>query len=138
MSSPWLPLPGVPPLLTRTPPLLFEADRELDIRTELESAGARLSTIDLGVVTTDFDFFAQLRTVLVFPDWCGSGWDPIEDAFEEIRASSSFPCFVVAHGLQHLLRRELHLGLEIVIRLSELQAAFALAGDQFVVVYQVE
>ena len=137
MRNGWVPLPEAPLLLTASAPRLFERDRASDLRDELLSQGVRAAAIDLSTVATRSEFFDQLRTVLVFPDWCGSGWDSLDDAFEEIRLESSFPCFVLIYGLQDMLPRDLHLALEVVIRLSELEGAFSVAGEQFVVAYEV-
>lgn len=138
MGKSWIPLPSTPPLLSSVAPLLFEREGAAEVRDEFITLGARVADIDLSTVTTRPDLFDQLRSVLVFPEWCGSGWDSIDDGFEEIRAASSFPCVVFVHGLQDLLRRDVHIGLEIVIRMSELQGAFSVAGDQFIPAYEVE
>lgn len=138
MDHAWISLPSVPPLLSTSAPILFLVDQASRIREEFLSSGARVAHIDLSAIGTNADFFDQLRKVLVFPSWCGSGWDSVDDAFEEIRAESSFPCVVLFRGIQDLLRRNIHLGLEIVIRISELQGAFSIAGEQFIIAYQVE
>lgn len=138
MGERWIPLPGVPPVLSMSAPLMVATVDSDAVRADLSSNGARLGGFSLGHVTTSVEFFEQLRKVLVFPQWCGSGWDSVDDAFEEIRAASSFPCFVIADGVQALFSRDPHLALEIVVRLSELQGAFATSGDQFAVIYLVE
>lgn len=138
MGERWIPLPGVPPLLSASAPLMIRPVSADAVRSELSSAGARLSELSLGSVTTTVELFEQVRKILVLPEWCGSGWDSVDDAFEEIRAASSFPCVVLVQGLQELFARDPHLALEIVVRLSELEGAFAASGDQFAVIYQVE
>lgn len=138
MAERWIPLPAVPPLLSTSAPLMVPTAASDAVRAHVSSAGARLGDLSLDHVTTTVEFFEPLRQILSFPEWCGSGWDSVDDAFEEIRAASSFPCFVLVNSIQELFSREPHLALAIVVRLSELQGAFATSGDQFVVIYQVE
>jgi hypothetical protein len=76
-----------------------------------------------------------MKSVLPFPDWCASSWDSIDDAFEEIRQSWSFPLVIAVRGLRTILETRPHLGLEVVLRLSELGRAFSIAGDQLTVIY---
>jgi hypothetical protein len=80
----------------------------------------------------------SLKRVLPFPEWCGSSWDSIEDAFEEIRQGWDFPLVVAVRGLRSALELRPHLGLEVTIRLSELSRAFSISGHQLSVIYVAE
>jgi len=136
MDQRWIPLP-VPPLLAASAPWLITPTTVDAVRSELGSAGGRVGQLVLSSVGTTIHLVEQLRDTLTFPDWCGSSWDSVDDAFEEIRALSTFPCFAIVEGLQELFSRNPHLALELIVRLSELESSFAAAGDQFAVIYEV-
>ncbi len=84
---------------------------------------------------TNGDVIGEMRNVLQFPDWCGSGWDCVEDAFEDLRQVWRFPLMLLIFGLQPLVSTQPHLGLQTVIRLSALQSAFSVSGDQLLPIY---
>jgi len=91
--------------------------------------------IQLGDATTSVDVIEKLKAVLEIPEWCGSGWDSIEDAFEELRVLWQLPLMLLVHGADALTRFRPQLTLETVLRLAELSRPFPVAGDQFVVAY---
>jgi hypothetical protein len=132
--SNWIPMP--PPLLPKpSAPLLVESDRVEEFRHYFDSHGAERVEIDIAGATGTVDVIDAMKGVLAFPSWCGSSWDSIDDAFAEIHTAWRFPLVMVVHGLEALLDRRRHVGLETVLRLHELQQAFSTAGDQFVVVF---
>lgn len=135
MVSAWIQPPPVPLLVDRAEPYLVLEARLDDFRTYLDSARARSVEVEFGGARDVADLIGALKAVLPFPDWCGSSWDSIEDAFEEIRQGWSFPLVLVVHGLELLVGRKPHLALEVVIRMSGLSHAFSVAGDQFMVAY---
>ena len=75
------------------------------------------------------------KDALPFPDWCASGWDSIDDAFEELRQAWTFPLVVMVHGLNALLGRKPHTAFQTLIRLSDLSHSFSVASDQLIVAY---
>ncbi len=135
MKTQWIPLPAAPPLASRTTPILIERRQVETVRDDLVAVGALVREIELADAAETADIFAALKKVLIFPTWCGSGWDSFEDAFEEIRSESQFPLFLLVDGLHQLLERHTHLALETVVRLAEAERAFSLAGVQFVVIF---
>ncbi len=133
--SGWIQLPPPPLLWSKAVPYLAEYHHLDQVRQHFVGVSANWVEADLPNLNQVSDLVAALKEVLPFPDWCGSNWDSIEDAFEEIRQGWNFPLILVLHGLQDLLGRHCHFGLETVVRLSALQDSFSLAGDQFVVIY---
>lgn len=135
MLNAWFRLPPVPLLVDSAEPYLVLESRLEDFRAYLASVGARAVDVEIGGAKDVAAVIATLKTVLSFPAWCGSSWDSIEDAFEEIRQEWSFPLVLVIHGLRSLMDRRPHLALEVVIRMNGLSHAFSLAGDQMMVAY---
>lgn len=133
--STWFPRPPAPILVDSAEPYLIPESRLDDFRSYVSSAHARSVDVDFGSANDVAAVIDALKTVLPFPDWCGSNWDSIEDAFEEIREGWSFPLVIVAHGLRPLIDRKPHLALEVVLRMSGLSQAFSAAGEQLMVTY---
>lgn len=133
--SAWVQVPPVPLLVDRAEPYLVLESKLDEFRGYLSSVRARTVDIEIGGASDVTSVVDALKTVLPFPDWCGSSWDSIEDAFEEIRQGWSFPLVVVVHGLKPLIDRRPHLALEVVLRMSGLSHAFSVAGDQMMVTY---
>jgi hypothetical protein len=79
-----------------------------------------------------------LKSVLPFPDWCGSGWDSIDDAFQELRALWPFPLVIAVQGLDALLARRPRVGLQTVIRFDDLSGSLSRVGAQLVVLYPAD
>jgi hypothetical protein len=131
----WIQLPPPPLLVERTAPYLVEDSRLTELRSYFDRQGARWLEMDLSGARTATDVVRTLKNVLSFPEWCGSSWDSIDDAFSEIRTGLEFPIALIAHGLPDLLNDHRHLALEVVIRTWELQEAFSHAGDQLVFVF---
>ena len=77
----------------------------------------------------------QLKAVLPFPRWCGSGWDSIDDAFEDLRESWTFPVVLVVHGWEEMFEVAAHDALAVTLGLSRLREAFSRVGQQFEVLY---
>ncbi len=135
MVSAWVPLPPAPLLVDTAEPYLVLESRLDDFKGYLSSVRARTVEVEIGGASDATAVVGALKAVLPFPDWCGSSWDSIEDAFEEIRQGWSFPLVVVVHGLKSLIDRKPHLALEVVLRMSGLSHAFSVAGDQMMVTY---
>ncbi|WP_420897926.1 barstar family protein [Cryobacterium algoricola] len=135
MVTQWINLPR--PLLVGGPaePYLVNEVRLSELRDFVTAAGATWVTVDIASVDGTGAVIDALKSRLPFPDWCASSWDSMEDAFEEIRQSWSFPLVVTVQGLRSTLEKRPHVGLEVVLRLSELCHAFSVAGDQLTVVY---
>jgi hypothetical protein len=122
-------------LVSRGEPYLVQESRLSEVRRYLFSVRATSVDVEIGGVNGVGAVVDALKVVLPFPDWCASGWDSIEDAFEEIRQGWSFPLVVVVHGLRSVLDKNPHLAFETVIRMSWLSHAFSTAGDQMMVTY---
>jgi hypothetical protein len=133
--SAWFPLPAAPLLVDQAEPYLVPELHLAEFLGYLSKVGARSVAVDIAVARDVGDVVLALRAVLPFPDWCGSSWDSMEDAFEELRQAWGFPLVVVIRGLRPLIEERPHLALEVVLRLSGLSHAFSVAGDQFLVTY---
>ena len=131
----WFPLPPAPILVDSAEPYLIPESRLDDFRSYIASAQASSVEVDFGSAIDVAGVIDALKTVLPFPDWCGSNWDSIEDAFDDIREEWSFPLVIVARGLSSLIDRKPHLAFEVVLRMSGLSQAFSTAGDQLLVTY---
>ncbi|TFC22110.1 hypothetical protein E3O55_19025 [Cryobacterium sp. MDB1-18-2] len=133
--SQWIDLPRA--LLAAGPaePYLVTEERSSELFEFLNAAGATWVTVDVASAAGTGAVIDALKSRLPFPDWCASSWDSLENAFEEIRQSWSFPLVIVFRGLCSALETRPHLGLEVVVRLSELCQAFSVAGDQVTVIY---
>jgi hypothetical protein len=118
--------------------LLVENDDVEGLRQYLRDHGVVCVEIDVNEAASTLDVIGALKNVLLFPSWCGSSWDSIDDAFDDIRAGWSFPLAVVVHGLRSLFERDPHLALEVALRLHELANAFSAAGEQFLAVFASE
>lgn len=133
--SAWFPRPPAPLLVDAAEPYLVLESRLDELGSYLASAGAKVADVEIGDAGDVAMVIGALKAVLPFPDWCGSNWDSLEDAFEELRERWSFPLVIVVHGLEPLIARKPHLALEVVIRMSALSQAFSSAGEQLMVCY---
>lgn len=133
--SEWIQIPPPPLLRAKSAPYLIDDGAMADVRQYFDDAGARWSDIDITAADTVSGVIDAIRNVQPFPSWAASGWDSVEDAFEEIRESWPFPLVLACHGLPTLLRRNTHLALETTIRLDGLQTAFSIAKDQLIILY---
>jgi hypothetical protein len=125
----------VPLLVDAAEPYLVPESRLDDFRGYLASVRVRTVDAEIGGASDATAEIGALMTVLPFPDWCGSSWDSIEEAFKELRQGWSFPLVLVVHGLESLIDQRPHLAFETVIRMSGLSHAFSVAGDQLMVTY---
>lgn len=116
-------------------PYLVQSERLSDLRGFAIDHGATWVDLAMAGVLDSGGAIRELKTVLPFPEWCASSWDSVADAFEEIRGSWTFPLVIAVHGLRHALETHSHVGLEVVIRLSELARAMSVEGDQLIVFY---
>lgn len=133
--SAWIPRPPAPLLVAAAEPYLVPESRLDELGSYLASVAAKVVDVEIGGAGDVAAVIGALKAVLPFPDWCGSNWDSIEDAFDELREGWSFPLVIVIHGLEPLLARKPHLALEVVIRMSGLSQAFSSAGEQLMVCY---
>jgi hypothetical protein len=101
----------------------------------LADVGVKIHALDISSAASTFDVITALRQLLPFPSWCGSSWDSVDDAFEELRQAMTLPAALIIAGIDPLLGRSLHLGLETVLRLNDLERAFSVAGDQLLVFF---
>lgn len=125
-------------MLERSEPYLVVDARLAELRDFAKSVEASYATVDVTEAEDAGAVIDSLKRVLVFPDWCGSSWDSIDDAFEELRQAWRFPLILTVEGLRSLIGRRPHLAMQVVLRLSELSHAFSIAGDQLAVVYVAE
>lgn len=138
MVSRWIDLPQGLLAFGRAEPHLVYEQHIMEARDFAVAAGATWVTVDITDAADTTSVIVALKDVLPFPDWCASSWDSIDDAFDEIRQAWRFPCVLEVRGLRSTLRNRPHLGLEAVVRLSELRRAFSVAGDQLAVLYMDE
>ena len=138
MVSRWVQVAATPFLEDPTEPLLIQSSALDQLRTFAQAEAVTMRTVDIAVAVSAIDVIEALKAVLAFPEWCGSSWDSIDDAFEEIRSGWRFPLILVVAGGPSCWARDPHLFLQTVLRLSELSRAFSSAGDQFTVVYTAE
>lgn len=131
----WIALPREKFLTGPAEPYLADESAIAELREMAESQGANWRHIDVRGVRNSGDVIDRLKTVLPFPGWCGSGWDSIDDAFDELREMWPFPLFVQISEMQWLLAENPHAGMQTAIRLDELSRSFSRAGDQLTVVY---
>jgi hypothetical protein len=122
-------------LVDSAEPYLISQSSLDDFRRYVSSVQARSVEVDFGSANDVAAVIDALKTVLPFPDWCGSNWDAIEDAFDDLRQEWSFPLVIIAHGLSSLIDRKPHLAFEVVLRISGLSQAFSTVGDQLMVIY---
>jgi hypothetical protein len=137
MNDKWIDRPGEI-LLGPTEPWLMKSARIDDLERWALAKNVNLRKASVANVRTEADLFEQVRFLLTLPEWCANGWDPIEDAFQEILLSNTFPLFIAIAGLPELLAHNLHLGLQTCIQLSNLSRAFSIAGVQFASIYVVQ
>lgn len=133
--SAWLSLPGPPFFAGSSEPHLLGTASADDFLRYVAANGAHSVVVDLTNVASTADVIAAFRAHLEFPDWCGSGWDSVEDAFEELRAAWAFPLAVLVQGAGRVAVDRPQLALETVVRLAALVHAFSVAGDQLIVAY---
>jgi hypothetical protein len=121
--------------LQRSEPYLVVDARLNELRDFARSVEASYVIVDVTDADDAGAVIEALKQVLAFPDWCGSSWDSIDDAFEELRQGWQFPLILAIRGMRSLIGRRPHLGMQVVLRMSELSQAFSVAGDQLAVVY---
>jgi hypothetical protein len=136
--SRWVQLASAGFLLERAEPYLVASETVPEMAKYAHAEGAEMRSIDIGSAGTGGAVIDALKEVLPFPEWCGSSWDSIEDAFEEIREGWRFPLILVVAGLPTALAQRPHVALQTVLRFSDLSHAFSAAGDQLMVVYSAD
>lgn len=132
----WTPAPSPPVVHARSSPILVARGQLEALRRYAEDAEVRYVEADVSGVVDTVDLIGVIRSVLPFPAWCGSGWDSIDDAFDELRAAWTFPLLLVLTGYDELLARHQHLALEASLRLHELSEAFSRVEAQFMVAFE--
>lgn len=133
--SDWLPLPGPPFFVGSSEPHLLGTASADDFLGHVAANGAHSVVVDLTDVASTADVIAAFGARLELPDWCGSGWDSVEHAFEELCAAGAFPLAVLVQGAGRVAADRPQLALETVVRLAALVHAFSVTGDQLIVVY---
>lgn len=136
--SRWVQLPAAPFFKDPTQPLLIRTSALDQLRTFARAEGMTMREVDIASAGSAMDVTAGLKAVLPVPAWCGSSWDSLDDAFEEIRSGLKFPEILVVSGGSTCWSRDQHLFLQTVLMLAHLSQAFSSAGDQFAVVYAAD
>ena len=131
--SRWIDDPSPPLVVSRAAPLLVETARLPELRKWFKRADQ--VDVDVSGVIDAAGVIDGLKAVLPFPDWCGSSWDSIDDAFQELHDAWSFPLLLVVRDFDRLLREHQHVALNATIGLDDLGAGFSEAGDQLIVAY---
>lgn len=132
----WTPGPLPPVVLARSSPMLVASGQLEALRRYAEDAGLRYVEADVSGAADTVGLIGAIRSVLPFPEWCGSGWDSIDDAFDELRTAWTFPLLLVLTGYDELLTRRQHLALEASLRLHELSDAFSRVEEQLMVAFE--
>ena len=127
-------LPASPLVVSRATPLLVDTARLDELRRWFKRA--HQVEIDAARAERPADVIDALKGVLEFPDWCGSSWDSIDDAFQELHAAWRFPLLLVVRRFDHLLGAQPHVALNAAIHLDDLRAGFSEAGSQLIVVFE--
>lgn len=117
------------------PPRVMVASAVGEGVQRLGHLGVKVHIMEVGHAASTFDVVTELRRVLPLPTWCGSSWDSVDDAFEEMRHRLIFPAALIVDGASILIDSNLRLGLETVVRLNELERAFAVASEQMLVFF---
>jgi hypothetical protein len=99
----WLPDPEPPLVEARTVPLLVTTSRLDQLREFAEEHGAEYVEADSSQADEAWQVMHALKEVLPFPSWCGSGWDSIDDAYQELRDSWPFPLVLVLRHFDRVL-----------------------------------
>lgn len=133
--SRWVQLATTPFLEDGTEPFLIQSSALDQLKSFARSEAVMTRSVDIALADSPMDVIEGLKAVLAFPEWCGSSWDSIDDAFEEIRSGWQFPLILVVTGGPTCWSRDPHLLLQTVLRFADLSRAFSAAGDQFMVVY---
>ena len=131
--SRWIDVPSPPLVVSRAAPLLVETARLPELRKWFKRADQ--VDVDVSGVIDSAGVIDGLKAVLPFPDWCGSSWDSIDDAFQELHDAWSFPLLLVVRDFDRLLREHQHVALNATIGLDDLSTGFSEAGDQLIVAY---
>lgn len=122
-------------LMGRGDPYLVRVQDADDLLGHVSALGAKTVEIDVASASSVMDTIQAMKDVLPFPNWCGSSWDSIEDAFQELLEAWDFPMYMMVRGFDDLLTRQPHVALKSVLRLQSLSEQFAFTGKQFLVVY---
>jgi len=135
VTGQWLDVPEPSLLMAKASPFFAQAAHGQELVTFFSQQGAHIAHVDISRVQNGADVTSELRSVLPFPDWCGSGWDSMEDSFEELREAWQFPLVLVVSGIPILLQSQPQVAFQTAVRLSEFSRAFGLAGEDFLVLY---
>jgi len=122
-------------IVRRGEPDLIETHAVRALRSLFHRQKGTVVEIDLSGVESSISVVHALQEVLPFPDWCGSSWDSIDDAFVELTEMWKFPLLVLVRGLPELLATHTHVGLNAVLMFSALTASFGRAERQVQFVY---
>lgn len=136
MTSPWVALPQPPLLVSGADPYVVVTAQANELERYFLARNANFLQTDVAAADRESAVVTALKSVLSFPDWCGSGWDSMEDAFEELRQAWAFPLVLLMTGLPTLMATNPQLALQTVVRMSDFIRAFSASGDQLIVVYQ--
>jgi hypothetical protein len=132
--SRWIDHPAPPLVVNRARPLLVETAHLDELRKWFKKA--HQVEIDIAGAERPADVIDALKGVLEFPDWCGSTWDSIDDAFQELVDAWQFPLLLVVRRFDRLLRAQPHVALNAMIHLDDMRAGFSAAEDQLIVVFE--
>lgn len=121
--------------MAKANPFFAQAAHAQELEAFFLQQRAHIAHADISRVQNGADVTDTLRSVLPFPEWCGSGWDSMEDSFEELHEAWQFPLVLMVSGVPALLQTQPQVAFQTVVRLSEFTRAFGLAGDDFLVLY---
>ena len=107
MVNGWISLPGPPLLAARSEPFVLGTWASDDFAAYASSHGAACVVVDVASAKSTTDVIEAFQGQLQFPDWCGSGWDSVHDALDELCSAWSFPLALLVRALGDLFARVL-------------------------------
>lgn len=116
-------------------PHVVDEGSVIDLVSHFVREGAQVRVMDLRAATRTTEVTEALRGVLDVPDWCGPGWDSVEDALSELAGAWPFSLLLLVEGLDRLVARAPQVSLETVLALDRLRTAFGQQRQQLEVAY---
>lgn len=98
MMGRWVQFTTTPFLVDRTEPFLMQSSSMGQLARFAHAEAVTLRHLDISSARSVVEVIEGMKAVLTFPEWCGSSWDSIDDAFEEIKAGWTFPLVLVIGG----------------------------------------
>ncbi len=131
----WIQPPRPPLVQLPYEPYLATNEMKAVLLGQMRSAGATIAEIDVASARDERDVIESMRRVLPIPEWCGSTWDSLDDAFSELSENWAFPVVIMLTGYDRQLEQHPHAAINAAIFLTRLSSAFSLIKKQLVLTY---